>query len=203
MTKDGRTRAWQYHNVKLTEPGHSPYVLGHAHDITELKELQQRLENLTLTDDLTGLNNRRGFLQLANDRIMLARRSGESLLLIFADVDGLKQINDNFGHAVGSQILVETADIFRDSFRQTDVISRWGGDEFLVLLIDAANDNQEVVLARLRNKVKEFNKKSGRPYQLSISFGITPLDLNGESNLDETIAAADKAMYENKRSKFS
>lgn len=203
MTKDGSERTWQYHNVKLAESGESPYVLGNAQDITELKQLQERLESLSLTDELTNLNNRRGFLNLAKDRMNLARRGGESLLLIFADVDGLKRINDNFGHSAGSQVLVEAAEILKDSFRQTDVISRWGGDEFVVLLSKASDDNEAVILNRMSKKLAAFNARSGRMYELSMSFGITPIDLDGKATLDEMITEADKAMYENKRSKRS
>lgn len=203
MTKVGGMRTWQYHNAKLEEPGDIPYVLGHAQDITELKELQERLQELSLTDDLTNLNNRRGFIHLAEDRLNLARRNKESLLLIFADVDGLKEINDTYGHAAGSQIIVEAAEIFRDSFRQSDVMSRWGGDEFVVLLSRATDDNEQVIQKRLAEKIDDLNANSPHPYKLSISVGITLIDLQGNATLDEMIIEADKAMYANKRSKRS
>lgn len=201
VARDGRELTFQYHNIKITRNVEQPYVLGHAYDITELTELQEKLKELTITDDLTGLNNRRGFLSRANDRLSLARRVGEGLQLIFADIDGLKKINDTYGHASGSQVIQDAAEIFRDSFRQSDVICRWGGDEFIMLLSQPDVMSAAIVTERIRQKIEAFNELGTRPYKLSISLGVVPIDTQSEMTLDEIIAEADESMYEHKRNK--
>lgn len=201
VARDGRELTFQYHNIKITQNVEKPYVLGHAYDITELTELQEKLKELTVTDDLTGLNNRRGFLARAAERMAVARRTRENLKLIFADVDGLKKINDQFGHAAGSQVINDTAEILRDSFRQSDVISRWGGDEFVILLSQAVITSSDVVIKRIGKKIAAFNARSTRPYKLAVSLGVEPTDLDSDVALNAVIAEADKSMYEHKRNK--
>lgn len=199
--RDGRELTFQYHNIKITRNVDKPYVLGHAYDITEITELQEKLKQLTVTDELTGLNNRRGFLALAHDRIALAARSGESLKLIFGDIDGLKKINDTFGHAAGSDAICDAAEILKDSFRQTDVICRWGGDEYIVLLSQSVETTSDVEIDRIRQKIDAFNARTIRPYKLSMSLGGVPIDLKSGLSLDDIIAKADASMYEHKRTK--
>ena len=207
---DGSLLYWLVFKFPFTNARREKFVGGVAVDITELKEtearleeMKDRLEGLSLTDELTKLNNRRGFLHLAQDRMIVARRDEEKLLLIFADLDGLKQINDNYGHAAGSHVIAAAADILRDSFRQSDVISRWGGDEFVVLLHNTTGDNEEIIVDRLNIKIDAFNSNSGWPYRLSMSFGIMPLDLESRRSLDEMIVEADRLMYDDKRAKRS
>ena len=204
-TTDGKLLYWLMFKFPFTNARGEKFVGAVAVDITELKEVEARLEemkdqlqSLSLTDDLTALNNRRGFMHLAEDRLKLARREEEKLLLIFADLDGLKRINDNYGHAAGSRMIEAAADLLRDSFRQSDVIARWGGDEFVVLLGKAAGDKEELIMERVDGKIADFNAASGWPYELSISFGMVTIDVEGGRPFDEMILEADKAMYENK-----
>ncbi len=201
VTRDGRRLTFQYHNIVMRPEGEEPYVLGFAYDITELTDLQKRLQDLTVTDDLTELYNRRGFLARAEERIEMARRSGERLMMIVADVDGLKKVNDKYGHAFGSQMIVDTAHILRDSFRQTDIISRWGGDEFVVLLGTAMRSGPNVAVDRVQKKIAAFNAASGHPYTLSVSLGIAPIDITNGVDLADVFKRADEAMYRDKRSK--
>lgn len=201
--RDGRELTFQYHNIKITRNVDEPYVLGHAYDITELTDLQRQLAELAVTDDLTGLSNRRGFLSQAEARMEIARRSGELLALIFADVDGLKKVNDQYGHEMGSRMIIDTAHLLKQSFRQADVLARWGGDEFVVLLGHGTSDTQDIVLERLQTKISEFNESSSDPYELSVSFGVAAIDLKSETPIEEVIAQADTSMYEQKRKKKS
>lgn len=203
QARDGRELTFQYHNIKISQNGEKPYILGHAFDITELTELQAKLKELIVTDELTGLSNRPGFMALATQRMSLSIQSREKLKLIFADIDGLKTINDQLGHASGTQAICDIAEILKESFRQTDVISRLGGDEFVILLYQAEETSCDVVIDRVRNKVDAFNALNLRPYKLSISLGIVPIDLESGESLEELMAEADRSMYENKRSKFS
>ena len=101
-------------------------------DITERKKLEETLRNSSLKDDLTGLFNRRGLLKQAAPYFDFARRQKEKLLLLFIDLDGMKKINDEFGHNEGDNALINTATILNRSFRSSDIIARLGGDEFTV-----------------------------------------------------------------------
>src|SRR6267142_1804814 len=111
--------------------------------------LQAELGNLALTDELTGLYNRRGFMALAERQLKLARRSGRGMLLFMTDVDCLKQINDSFGHFEGDRALKRTADVLEETFRGSDVVARLGGDEFAVLAIEAAGHSEATIKTRL------------------------------------------------------
>jgi len=197
-TPDGGESHWLFFRFPFTSSSGEKFVGGVAADVTQLKEMQERLESLTLTDELTGLNNRRGFAKLAEARLQLSRRTGERLILIFADLDGLKNINDSLGHEVGSNAIRGAAQVIRNTFRQTDVSSRWGGDEFVVLIGCSAEDTESIVLRRLRENVDAYNAAAERPYTLSISFGSCQVDLDSGQQLDEMIAAADAAMYRDK-----
>jgi two-component system, cell cycle response regulator len=157
------------------------------------------LQNLSLTDDLTGLYNRRGFLALVEQELKHATRMNERFVLVFADLDGLKQINDSFGHHEGSHAIIKAAEVLKQTFRTSDIIARLGGDEFTVLAMAASNDNAETIKARLQENVRHFNARHELPYELSISVGIVLLDPENKLSIDELIRKADAAMYEHKQ----
>ncbi len=202
-TKQGREQIWKYHNIKLTETVEAPFILCYSQDVTEMHEIQKNLASLSLTDDLTSLYNRRGFLMLAKRHlnIIRARPTGKGVYLIFADIDGLKQINDQFGHDQGSLAISKISEILAGNFRASDVISRLGGDEFVVLVTDADEESQEIVLKRLQTKIENYNAERNHPFDLSISIGVTTISIDNSISIEELIVEADKAMYENKRSK--
>jgi diguanylate cyclase (GGDEF)-like protein len=156
---------------------------------------------LALIDDLTGFNNRRGFLALAEHHANLAYRTGKTFLLAFVDLDGLKRINDTFGHQEGNRALVDTSIVLRDSFRQSDILARLGGDEFAILIADAAENDIEAVRHRIDRKLCSFNADPGRRYDLSFSVGIVPNDATQHSNLEQLLSQADALMYRQKHSK--
>ncbi|HKM08784.1 MAG TPA: sensor domain-containing diguanylate cyclase, partial [Sphaerochaeta sp.] len=110
---------------------------GVVRDITAFKHLEARLHNLAITDDLTGLYNRRGFRLMAEQELKHAQRLNAETILLSIDVDDFKSINDTFGHDEGDKVLKLVAVTLNESFRMTDIVSRWGGDEFLVLALDA------------------------------------------------------------------
>lgn len=171
------------------------------HYAIERHRLQVELYNMSLTDDLTGLYNRRGFLTLANQQLKLARRRRQSLMVVYADLDDLKLINDSYGHHEGSQALVETADVLRQTFRDSDILARIGGDEFTVLVVDAADDCCDCIGARLLENLERHNiGKNGR-YQISLSVGFARFDSSSTLSIEELIANADAAMYAQKREK--
>jgi two-component system cell cycle response regulator len=167
----------------------------------ERQRVQLELSNLSLIDDLTGLYNRKGFLALGEHRMKIARRTRESFLVAFIDLDGLKQINDRLGHLEGNHALVDTANVLKDSFRQSDIIARLAGDEFAVFVADADKNSIHTVKQRVQQKIDRVNAEPTRQYFLSFSIGITSGEAAGYADLDALLAVADALMYEQKRSK--
>lgn len=158
------------------------------------------LQQLSFEDELTGLLNRRGFVSLAPQNIKIAQRANWEILLIFGDLDGLKSINDTFGHQEGDRAIKETADLLRETFRTSDLIARLGGDEFAVLAINASRDSIGTITDRLNANIARHNVTS-RDYKFSLSFGIERFDSNRDMSLSEMLKKADKALYKKKNSK--
>ncbi|MGB7921721.1 MAG: GGDEF domain-containing protein [Pyrinomonadaceae bacterium] len=169
------------------------------------KQVESQLHDLTLTDDLTGLRNRRGFLLLTEQEMKLARnkRIGIGLWLLFADLDGLKQINDSLGHQAGSQAIAQTGEILKRTFRESDVLARLGGDEFAVLALSDDADGGRIMLARLQDNISAFNVTEKLPYQLSVSVGVVRVDPDKAASIEDAIKEADQAMYDSKHRKKS
>jgi two-component system, cell cycle response regulator len=168
----------------------------------ERKRLLTEMRNLSLLDHLTGLYNRRGFFALTEQRFKVARRENTRLLFIIADLDGLKAINDTYGHELGDHAIKDAADILKDTFRESDIIGRIGGDEFAIVVAENVPESAETVTARLSNKIEAFKKEHLRHYQLSISIGIAHCDPASSCSIDEMLANADELMYQQKKSKY-
>jgi two-component system cell cycle response regulator len=166
--------------------------------VTELEDANERLRNLSLTDGLTGLNNRRGFLVLANGLLKFARRVEYSLCLLYIDLDSLKSTNDTFGHTAGDTLLTHFSKILTETFRESDIVGRLGGDEFVVLIVDATEEDLNEMQARLQSNVDRYNLSSD---QFAISFSTGMIRVHPDSNIamEELLSKADKAMYEHKQ----
>lgn len=162
-------------------------------------ERQTLLRQLTHRDDLTGLHNRRGFFLQAEQLLRTARRQRQPLLLTFVDLDDLKHINDTFGHAEGNRALVESADVLRSCFRQSDLIARFGGDEFAALAIGGTEADERVTRTRLRDALAAVNAEADRSYRLSFSVGTAWSAPGPERPLAEMLEEADRSMYKAKR----
>ena len=187
-------------NAVLDQHG-VPTIIVNARDLTERQRLQAELRRMSVTDDLTGLNNRRGFFMLAEQEMKLARRLKKDLLLVFVDLDDFKSINDTHGHQVGDQALAETAEILRTTFRESDVLARLGGDEFVALAMFSPEEPDDVIETRLHQTLAEHNARAGRRYALSISTGAARFDARNVQSLAELMAIADDALYEKKRAR--
>jgi diguanylate cyclase (GGDEF)-like protein len=166
----------------------------------ELMAANEEIRNLSLTDELTGLRNRRGFFLFAEQARSLATRAGKQAAILFADVDGLKDVNDRQGHDAGDALLRNFAGVLADTFRESDVVARVGGDEFCVFGAEL-NLNPEVLLARLDYNIARFNAEHTELAPLSASAGVWCCPFGREEPLDAIIAQADHAMYERKRSR--
>ena len=169
-------------------------------DITERKKAEDKLRDSSLKDDLTGLFNRRGLLKQASPYFDFARRQKEKLLLLFIDLDGMKRINDEFGHNEGDNALINTATILNRSFRSSDIIARLGGDEFAVVVTDL-NANKEDAIRRLTESLKAYNASDICRHKLSFSIGVAALEPQRMTCFEELLEQADQAMYEQKRMK--
>ncbi len=167
-------------------------------DISEQRAHAERLRDQSLTDELTGLLNRRGFHAMANVGMAEARRGKTPMALFYADVDGLKRINDDLGHEQGDQVIQDAARTLRDVFRGGDIVARIGGDEFVALLSNFAPPAREHLFERLGSAVVAHVQQA-RPFRLSMSYGLTFMDWDRERSLDELLADADRSMYERKR----
>jgi diguanylate cyclase (GGDEF)-like protein len=159
--------------------------------------LLKRVEALSVTDDLTGLYNSRYLNQVLRRETKRASRSGRPLSLLFIDLDGFKAINDNHGHLAGSRALVEAAVVIRGSARETDIVARFGGDEFALVLPDTGGEGAFAVGERIREKLSEhqFLAGEGLSLHLTASVGVATLP-DAAGSADELIHAADSAMYQ-------
>jgi diguanylate cyclase (GGDEF)-like protein len=166
---------------------------------SERHQMQSELRSLSLTDELTGLYNRRGFTTLASQHLKLARRNEQIFFIVFADLDSLKKVNDAFGHAEGDTVLMATANVLRRTFGESDILARYGGDEFLVLATDAVTDSQDQIYARLKKNIEDINNGNLLRCQLSLSLGIIHCEPAQEETIEQLIAAADKALYKDKQ----
>jgi PAS domain S-box/PAS domain S-box/diguanylate cyclase (GGDEF) domain len=170
-------------------------------DITHHRELEKKLETIAFTDQLTGIYNRRGFFNLATQQLQLAKRSKQKMLLFFADIDGMKWINDTFCHEEGDRALIDAARILLQTFRSVDILSRIGGDEFAILAINADEIILDNIMSRCQKFADKLNFRKSRKYKLSISIGYAIYDPDNPISLDELMAQADISMYENKKVK--
>lgn len=169
-----------------------------AEKAAELARSNQILENMSLTDDLTGLYNRKGFLALAAHRVKLANRSREPFSIAFIDLDDLKDINDTFGHLEGDRALCDTANLLRDCFRESDIIARLGGDEFAIFIAEA---DEGQIAQRIQERLRERERNPHRTYQISLSVGIVVSDNSQEEEVESLLKRADGRMYEHKKGK--
>ena len=162
----------------------------------QLEALAAELEKLSISDELTGLYNRRGLRLLGANLVDLARRDGTPLCVAFLDLDGLKTINDTLGHSAGDDALIDAARILRESVRSVDIVGRIGGDEFAVVLAGTSRPEAERLIERLRDSAATAD--TGLASGLSLSVGIAALGDRGATTLDELIDLADGAMYTDK-----
>ncbi len=162
------------------------------------REKQKQVEefrNLALVDDLTGLNNRRAFFALAHQQMEWAERFSEKALVVFFDLDGMKQINDNFGHDEGDSALVSVAEALLESFRGSDIVARYAGDEFVAFLPKSSLAFWEMIAQRVLENVRKRNESIIKGYSLSISIGVAQFDPDTPESLEYLIKEADRSMY--------
>jgi diguanylate cyclase (GGDEF)-like protein/PAS domain S-box-containing protein len=169
-----------------------------SRDITERKLQEERLRDLAILDELTGLYNRRGFMALATQHLKQAKRAKRRALLLFADLNDLKRINDTHGHADGDRAIITAAEVLNRTFRDSDVVARIGGDEFAILAVEADTESVEAIKARLQSALDAANR-GNKQYEVSVSVGIVPYDPDTHSTVEELMEFADREMYTHKQ----
>jgi len=191
--------------LERTEEGEPLRVLGVAEDFTARKRDEDRLREMALVDELTGLRNRRGFVTIAEQYTKIARRQGQKFSLMFIDLDRFKSINDTFGHQEGDCALKAAAGVLQRTFRSSDILCRYGGDEFAVLAVDAAGQGSNILKERVRKNLNDWNATSLKPYRIDFSIGLYIFDpsrhdreVSNANLFEEAIRKADEAMYEAK-----
>jgi diguanylate cyclase (GGDEF)-like protein len=164
-------------------------------------EKRERMRTLSLTDEITGLYNQRKLLEDLEYYIARYPQEKRPFSLLFIDIDYFKNVNDQFGHVVGSQILIDMAEVLKSQLRSTDLVYRYGGDEFIIILPQSSAEESKKIAWRISEAVKkcEFNINQNQKYQLSLSIGIA--EYPGDANSAKSILEfADKMMYMSKRS---
>jgi diguanylate cyclase (GGDEF)-like protein/PAS domain S-box-containing protein len=181
----------------LTDVDGERMVLSISRDIAVRKKTEHRLEQLSLHDELTGLKNRRGFYVLLPEQAKRAKRSGARIVVLYADIDGFKAINDRLGHRRGDDVLRAVAEALQAAFRETDLIARLGGDEFCV--VAESPSDSSILVQRLDEAIKTAGEELGLPVMLS--YGTVIADWRSLGDPDELLTRADMLMYESKRAR--
>lgn len=198
--RDGKYFLQTFSPVK-GEDGQTIALTVISKNITELKHMEEQLRSLSLTDELTGVYNRRGVITLTERLLKLADRQKKGLYMLYADLDNLKRINDTFGHKEGDRALIETAYLLRNNYRNSDIIGRIGGDEFVVIPAGASDDKVETISERFNNILAKHNEKEDRKYELTMSIGIAYYDPESPCSIYDLITRADNLMYIDKKQK--
>lgn len=178
-----------------------PFTLNELMARIQHVKLQEKVRTMAVTDELTGLYNRRGFFSLVEKLLQLCKREKKGIFMLYTDLDGLKKINDTFGHKEGDMALIDIANILRNNYRESDIIARIGGDEFVVIPIGTTEDSAKIATSRLQKSIEIHNSEINRSYKLSLSFGIAYYDPENPCSIDELLVQGDKLMYEQKRHK--
>lgn len=164
-----------------------------------IREKTRELEYYASMDDMTNTYNRRMGLKMMRNHYTLSERRGSSLSVCFVDIDGLKSVNDSFGHASGDKLIRDVSQMLISSVRESDIVARMGGDEFLIVLPECGTEGAGKVMKRLRRRMEAYNETSSADYRASVSFGIASSSEDGIQSAEELLIEADNRMYSMKR----
>ncbi|MBI5407890.1 MAG: diguanylate cyclase [Nitrospirae bacterium] len=174
---------------------------GIAFDVTERKHADELLQYISAKDELTGLYNLHTFLSMTEQQIKTAAREKKELMIIYAGVDNMQSINDEYGYDAGDQILIDTANILRKTFREADVLARAGGDEFVISTLVSSKNTEEMIMTRLKENIDRYNADKSDALKLSISFGASFYNPEQPVPVNEALSNAELKMYGQKKNK--
>lgn len=164
----------------------------------ELTDAYQKIEHLALTDTLTGIPNRRNITNLMAKEVSRSQRNGSNFSLVMCDIDFFKKVNDTFGHDTGDYVLKQVSSIIQQHLRQQDVVARWGGEEFLLMLPETSLDDAVRVAEKLRETIESFSMEfGGHSFNVTMTFGVSIYE--NSLGLEKSIKKADDALYEGKQ----
>jgi len=195
---DGEQNVAQMHVVETSWEG-QPAFLATLQDVSGFVRSRQKLLKQAVTDELTGLFNRRGLLKLGAQRLAHADRTERGLLVLYADVDAMKWINDNLGHHMGDKALVEFSRILEKTLRKSDLVARIGGDEFGAIILDTEHGDEATIEARFLANLDAWNNASNEEYTLSCCVGIARYDPKAPCTVENLLQTADDQMYARKK----
>ena len=167
----------------------------------ERKRMEEELKKLAHYDTLTGAYNRGYGLELLQRQLKLSKRDKSPLLLAYSDLDNLKDINDEFGHDEGDRAMVQVAKLFKSILREVDIITRMGGDEFLLIFLDSSLNEIPIIRKRLSKELARLNQISKIPYKIDFSTGFSYYNPSNPLPMNELICIADQNMYKEKKRK--
>src|SRR3954470_22137041 len=183
--RDGEV-VWALNSVSLVRDAddNAAHYIFQIQDITERKRAEAALQSLSLIDELTGLYNRRGFLAVTEQHVAAIRRDHKIPIVLYADLDGLKEINNSLGHHEGDRALAAAAQLLKETFRSSDILARLGGDEFVALAAIEEDEGAESLTDRLQEQFAASNGLRSRPYNLSVSVGVAHFE-NDRYSIEE------------------
>jgi diguanylate cyclase (GGDEF)-like protein/PAS domain S-box-containing protein len=201
IKKDGSSFQLEINSVLLKDGERIVGTRLYLWDITERKNTEDELRTISLKDPLTQLYNRRGFYLLVQQQINMANRNMKGFYILFADLDKMKWINDRFGHTTGDEALITAAIVLRVSFRKSDILSRFGGDEFAICAVEANPKSIDTMIIRVQTNFQRLNKEHKKPYRLALSIGAAYYDPSMPCSIDALLKKADDDMFKQKRIK--
>lgn len=198
--------AGDYSYDKAMEAGASdfikkPFTVQELSARMKILQMQEDVLTWAITDELTGIYNRKGFYTLASHLLKLAKRNKQGMFLLYADLDDLKAINDSRGHKEGDLLISETAALLKANFRESDIIARIGGDEFVVFPVGSSGDSDQLISDRLEQAIADHNSRSDVKQRISLSWGTAFFTPEAPCCVDDLLAEADNAMYGMKKGK--
>ena len=176
-------------------------LLGHTYEAIRRIRLQQDLKDQAIHDPLTGVYNRRYFNERIGEEVKRSRRYGHPISFLMIDTDRFKEINDTFGHQMGDKVLQTVAELLSDQVRENDLVIRYGGDEFLIVLIEI-NGELQMITKRIQQAVAQRNKENPLlDFPVTLSIGAAHWEPKSDLTIEQVLAKADQRMYEEKRQK--
>lgn len=170
-------------------------------DVALLKDLAATIESelsamqMATHDELTGILNRRGFLSLAQNNLNLSIRTEFPVTLIYFDLDDFKLINDNYGHAIGDDVLISFAQLLNNKLQSSDIFARLSGDEFALLLNNTGQEEALTLIEECKSLIKDYHNEAGNQFDVSFSFGIVEFDYTKHISIESLLSEADEKMY--------